>query len=134
MQSIAIDESLQYDIFRLLGAILHLGNIVFDRPEDGEEDQVSLPTSATEQALHNASQLLGFDAQDLLTCMTKQNMYVGGATIVKLQSFAQAMEKKNSFAKTVYSMLFTWLVEKINTTIAPPADSAIKGNAVICKL
>ena len=37
---------------------------------------------------------------------------------------AQAMEKKNSFAKTVYSMLFSWLVDRINVTIAPTAPEA----------
>ena len=39
----------------------------------------------------------------------------------------QAMEKRNSLSKTVYSMLFTWLVDKINTTIAPPSDAALRG-------
>lgn len=34
------------------------------------------------------------------------------------------MEKKNSFAKTVYSMLFSWLVDRINVTIAPTAPEA----------
>lgn len=29
------------------------------------------------------------------------------------------MDKRNSFAKTVYTMLFSWLVEKVNSTIAP---------------
>lgn len=39
------------------------------------------------------------------------------------------MEKRNSFAKTVYSMLFSWLVDKINTTIAPPSETALKGKS-----
>lgn len=37
------------------------------------------------------------------------------------------MEKRNSFAKTVYSMLFTWLVDRINTTIAPAETASLKG-------
>lgn len=32
---------------------------------------------------------------------------------------SQAMEKKHSFSKSVYSMIFTWLVEQINSTLAP---------------
>lgn len=46
----------------------------------------------------------------------------------------QAMEKRNSLSKTVYSMLFTWLVDKINTTIAPPSDAALRGkrHIVLC--
>ena len=38
----------------------------------------------------------------------------------------QAMDKRNSFAKTVYSMLFSWLVDKINLTIAP-TDQSLRG-------
>ena len=50
-------------------------------------------------------------------------MYVGGSIIIKRQSYAQANEKKNSFAKSLYSMIFTWLVEQINHTIASTASS-----------
>jgi myosin-5 len=162
MQSIGMDAALQADVFRLLAAILHLGNVVFDRRVDAEEDQVSTATAATAQALRIASELLGVDSEDMLACMTKQNMYVGGATIVKVQTYSQvrqdrapskylsassychstpvhrclqAMEKRNSFAKTVYSMLFSWLVDKINTTIAPPSETALKGKftaLIIC--
>ena len=124
MESIGIDAALQLDIFRMLSSILHLGNVVFDNTQQSEEDQVSAATAETVEALRLAAELLGFETEDLLTCLTKQNMYVGGATIIKVQSFSQAMEKKNSFAKTVYSMLFSWLVDRINTTIAPTAAEA----------
>ncbi len=29
------------------------------------------------------------------------------------------MEKRDSFAKTIYSMLFDWLIKKVNETITP---------------
>jgi myosin-5 len=89
MQSIGMDAALQSDVFRLLAAILHLGNVVFDRRVEAEEDQVSTTTAATAQALRIASELLGVDSEAMLACMTKQNMYVGGATIVKVQTFSQ---------------------------------------------
>jgi len=90
MESIGIDAALQQDIFRLLASILHLGNVVFDNTaQPSEEDQVSATTAETAESLRLAAALLGFEAEDLLTCLTKQNMYVGGATIIKLQSFAQ---------------------------------------------
>jgi myosin heavy subunit len=88
-----MDAALQADVFRLLAAILHLGNVVFDRRVDAEEDQVSTATAATAQALRIASELLGVDSEDMLACMTKQNMYVGGATIVKVQTFSQVRQE-----------------------------------------
>lgn len=60
----------------------------------------------------------------MLTAISKQNMYVGGSTIVKLQSRAQAIDKRNSFAKSIYMMIFNWLVDQINQNIAAPAGLA----------
>jgi len=42
-------------------------------------------------------------------------------------SCLQARDKRNSFAKTVYNQLFSWLVEKVNLTISPVANGLIKG-------
>ena len=89
LASIGIAGSLQEDLFRLLAAILHLGNVAFERAPEGEDDQVSMPTTETADALRLAAELLGADSADMLSCLTKQNMYVGGATIVKAQTFSQ---------------------------------------------
>ena len=89
MASIGIAQEMQTNIFRLLSSILHLGNVAFERASEAEEDQVSATTAATAEELRLAADLLGVQTDDLLTCLTKQNMYVGGATIIKLQSFAQ---------------------------------------------
>jgi myosin heavy subunit len=91
MESIGIDCALQLDIFRLLASILHMGNVVFDNTQQLEEDQVSSATAETAESLRLASDLLGVGAEDLLTCLTKQNMYVGGATIIKMQSYSQVL-------------------------------------------
>lgn len=93
MQSIGIAESEKANIFRLLASILHLGNVVFERGSEAEEDQVSGATTASAEELRVAAELLGVETEDLLTCLTKQNMYVGGATIIKMQSFAQVSSK-----------------------------------------
>lgn len=93
MESIGIDAAMQADIQRLLGAVLHLGNVAFVRAKEGEEDQVSATTAASASALRHASELLGVDAKDLLACMTKQNMHVGGATIVKFQTYSQVRRR-----------------------------------------
>ena len=113
MESIGIDAALQQDIFRLLASILHLGNVVFDNTaQSSEEDQVSATTAETAESLRLAAALLGFEAEDLLTCLTKQNMYVGGATIIKLQSFAQVKiySQLNSFYLSHFNRLFKHLL------------------------
>ena len=118
LQSI-VDENLQKKIFQLLAGILHLGNVEFYGKDESPDhaDEVGGITPETYQSFLYAAELFGVEADDLLTCLTKQNMYVNNAVIVKIQTLAQAMDKMHSFSKSVYSMLFSWLVDKINMTI-----------------
>jgi myosin-7 len=117
MKSVGINEDDQNLIFSLMSGILQLGNIEFDYPleEDGEEIQLS---SSSQESLEIASRLLGMEAIELLNSMTKQNMHVGGTIIVKNHIYSQVIEKRDSFAKTIYFMIFNWLVDKINATIS----------------
>jgi hypothetical protein len=51
-------------------------------------------------------------------------MHVGGSTIVKAQTVQQAIDKRDSFAKQIYSLTFSWLVDRINSIIAPDVKSS----------
>lgn len=117
LQSININLTLQTDLFSLLLGILYLGNIQFIT-NTTDEDHVSGVSDSSSLDFQLASKLLGIRESDLLFALTKQNMYVGGAIILKVQNKAQAYDKRDSFCKTVYNMIFTWLVDTINTTIA----------------
>lgn len=121
MTSIGIDSVDQRSIFSLLSGILHLGNVMFE--DDDADGQVGSVAEDSVEHLQTASKWLGVDSTELITCMTKQNMHVNGATIVKMQSLAQALDKRDSFAKSIYAMIFNWLVDKINTTICPTEKS-----------
>eukprot|EP01041_Mallomonas_annulata_P001711 gene1711-3313_t len=115
LDSIGIDSVLRSQIFQLLAGILNIGNILF--LEDAE-NIVAGVDSNTEQYLHNVSRLLGLSADELIKSITKRNMHVSGVTIVKPQTLEQAIDKRDSFAKSIYTILFSWLVDKINNTIS----------------
>eukprot|EP00981_Chlorochromonas_danica_P001892 scaffold390_cov167-Ochromonas_danica.AAC.4 len=117
LNSITDDESIQTGIFRLLASILHLGNISFQKLDVEDNAHDVTPDSA--KALSAMAELLRLDPADIVTSLTKQNMYVNGNVIVKSQTVDQALDKKNSLAKSIYSLLFSWLVDKINYTINP---------------
>lgn len=117
MTSIGIDEVDQRNVFSLISGLLHLGNVMFS--DDDADGQVGGIVPETEECLELSSRWLGVEPSELITCMTKQNMHVNGATIVKLQSLSQALDKRDSFSKSIYSMIFHWLVDRINATISP---------------
>jgi myosin-5 len=111
LSSITEDHSVQADIFQLLASILHLGNVSFQRM-DAEESAGGV-TPESKQSLAAAAQLLGLEPDDIIASLTKQNMYVNNNVIVKGQTVEQAQDKQSSLAKSVYSLLFSWLVDKI---------------------
>ena len=86
MRSVGIDDSNQKDVFSLLSGVLHLGNVRFD---DLGTDEVGGVAVGSEGAFASASRTLGVLPSELLTALTKQNMHVGGSTIVKLMTYAQ---------------------------------------------
>ena len=89
--------------------------------ENNDENQVPGILDDSILDFHLASQFLGLQENDLLFALTKQNMYVGGNIIIKVASQLQAYDKKDSLCRSIYSMIFTWLVDTINLTIAAPA-------------
>ena len=122
MNSVGIDETQQKDIFALLAGILHMGNLAFVDKDD--EAVINELTPEAKTHLGHAATLFGFSQEALLNVLTKQNIHVGGSTIVKFVTTAQSNDKRASFCKSVYSMLFNWLFEKINSTIAVNESSA----------
>ena len=87
LSSIGVDSALQDQIFGLLNGVLNLGNVSFD--EDNGEGQVGPVSTETERFLEVASNMFGVEKDNLVTAMTKQNMFVAQATIVKIQSRIQ---------------------------------------------
>ncbi|RYG68618.1 hypothetical protein EON64_04790, partial [archaeon] len=118
LHTIVDDVSVENDVFQLLASILHLGNISFST-SDAEESAGGV-TEQSRASLTIVAQLMSLEPGDIVTSLTRQNMYVNNNVIVKAQTVDQAHEKKNSLAKSVYSFLFSWLVDKINQSIHPP--------------
>ena len=122
MESVSIDATIRADIFSLLAGILHTGNLEFSDKDD--EAVMNELTPKAVSHLNSAAKQFGVPADELLRVLTKQNIYVGGSTIVKFMSTAQSNDKRDSLAKSVYSMMFNWLFQKINDTIAIDDDKA----------
>jgi myosin-5 len=89
LDSINIDNNLQYQIFQLLAGILNIGNINFF--EDNENHIVAGVDEPSHIYLNRCSRLLGVTEEELLKSITKRNMHVSGVTIVKPQTMEQVI-------------------------------------------
>lgn len=126
MQIIGLSQEEQDQIFRLLAAILWIGNITFIENEEGNA-QVR-DTSVTDFVAY----LLQVDAGILVKSLverileTSHGMRRGSVYHVPLNQ-VQATAVKDALAKAIYNNLFEWIVERVNISLQayPGADKSI---------
>ncbi|KAI4165812.1 MAG: hypothetical protein LQ342_000755 [Letrouitia transgressa] len=112
LATIGVSDSKQSEIFRLLSALLHLGNIKITATRT---DSV---LSSTEPTLLRACEMLGVDAAEFAKWTVKKQLITRGERIMSNLTQQQAVVVRDSVAKFIYSSLFDWLVESINGGLA----------------
>ena len=112
LATIGVSREKQAEIFRLLGALLHLGNVKITATRT---DSV---LASTEPSLARACQMLGIDASEFAKWTVKKQLITRGEKIMSNLTQQQALVVRDSVAKFIYSSLFDWLVENINHGLA----------------
>ncbi|KMQ45951.1 class V myosin [Trichophyton rubrum] len=112
LTTIGLDDDIQASIFKILAALLHLGNvkIVATRNDSSLEP--------TEPSLVRTCEMLGIDATEFAKWTVKKQLITRGEKIISNLNQAQALVVRDSVAKFIYSSLFDWLVETINRSLA----------------
>ncbi|EXJ80274.1 hypothetical protein A1O1_08416 [Capronia coronata CBS 617.96] len=112
LTTINVSDSTQKEIFRILAALLHMGNIKITATRSEST------LSSTEPALVRACKILGIDANDFAKWTVKKQLITRGEKITSNLNQQQATVVRDSVAKFIYSSLFDWLVETINHGLA----------------
>ncbi|XP_042387106.1 myosin-17-like isoform X2 [Zingiber officinale] len=121
MDIVGISEQEQEAIFRVVAAILHLGNVDFAKGP--EIDSSAIKDEKSRFHLNMTAQLLMCDAGSLENALIKRVMVTPEEIITRTLDPASAIVSRDGLAKTIYSRLFDWLVEKINVSIGQDPDS-----------
>ncbi|KAG2544341.1 hypothetical protein PVAP13_9KG024700 [Panicum virgatum] len=123
MGIVGISSDEQDAIFRVVAAILHLGNVEF---AEGSEADSSVPKDEKSQFhLKTAAELFMCDEKGLEESLCKRVMATRGESITKNLDPRAAALSRDALARIVYSRLFDWLVNKINSSIGQDPDSKI---------
>ncbi|XP_062023728.1 myosin-16 isoform X4 [Rosa rugosa] len=121
MTVIGISEVEQEAIFRVVAAILHLGNIDFANGEDHDSSVIKDDQSLFH--LQMAAELLMCNPRALEDALCKRVMITPEEIIKRSLDPLGATVSRDGLAKTIYSQLFNWLVDKINVSIGQDPSS-----------
>ncbi|XP_057816575.1 myosin-17 isoform X2 [Cryptomeria japonica] len=122
MDVVGISPEEQEAIFRVVAAILHLGNVEFIKGKEADSSQPKDEKSRFH--IQTAAELLMCDAQGLLDSLCKRVIVTRDGNIIKTLDPSAATLNRDALAKTIYSRLFDWLVDKINVSIGQDPNSA----------
>ena len=110
---LGVSEQIQGQLWRILAALLHIGNIKISASRSDSQ------LSASEPSLVKAAALLGIDANQFAQWTVKKQLITRGEKIMSNLNQAQATVVRDSVAKYIYSSMFDWLVETMNAYLAP---------------
>lgn len=108
---LGIDDTMQAELFRVLAAVLNLGNCTF---KSESEDRLGFIDEAPVQ---RAAKLLSLPVEDLKKCMLVRKITVGRDVMESPQRQEQAIASRDSLSKCLYIQLFAWAVDTINRTL-----------------
>ncbi|KAG0070757.1 Myosin type-2 heavy chain 1, partial [Podila epicladia] len=114
LSTIGISVQVQWYIFRLLAALLHIGNIQVT----GRNDAI---ISDEDPSLVIASKVLGIPLSEFKKWLVKKQITTRSEKIVSNLKPDQALIVRDSVAKYIYSSLFDWLVNNINASLSSEA-------------
>lgn len=105
----------QYEVFRIVAGVLHLGNVKFKvEKRSTQEDSSSV---VNPDILAHAATMWKCDPASMEKFLT--NRHIGTRSVILVAyNINQAQDAKDAMVKRVYAELFQWLVDKINAELS----------------
>lgn len=105
-------KDFQMDVFKILAAILHLGNVQVTTVGN-ERSSVSEDDSH----LKVFCELLGLETSKVAQWLCNRKIVTSSETVVKPMTRPQAINARDALAKKIYAHLFDFIVEQINQAL-----------------
>lgn len=118
LSTVGISVEKQWAVFKLLAALLHLGNIKISQMRN---DAV---LDDSEPAMLLATRFLGISVTEFKKWTIKKQITTRSEKIITTLSAAQATIVRDSVAKFIYACLFEWLVAIVNDSLAGEGGEA----------
>ncbi|XP_029952610.1 unconventional myosin-Vc isoform X2 [Salarias fasciatus] len=112
---LGLKEDFQADVFKVLAAILHLGNV--EIRSAGDDKSLIAPN---DPHLAVFCELLGVAAGELVRWLCHRKIVLVAETVVKPLPRKRAVNARDALAKQIYAHLFDCIINRINTALQVP--------------
>ncbi|XP_016057170.1 PREDICTED: unconventional myosin-VIIb [Miniopterus natalensis] len=120
LKILMFSDAENWDLSKLLAAILHLGNVEFMAAVFENLDSSDVVETS---AFPTVVKLLEVTHQALRDCLIKHSIIIRGEFVTRPLNIAQAADRRDALVKGIYGHLFLWIVKKINAAVfTPPAQ------------
>jgi myosin-5 len=146
MKVLGFTDVEQEAIWKILSALLHLGNVLFVSSSGDEEEEDNGTASApcklsttspspltVQEHLDIVSRLFGVDRKELVTALTTRKIAVGGETFHANLSLTQCGDARDAMARSLYAFLFQFLVSKVNSASPQVRRQTTSGSTAASK-
>uniref|UniRef100_A0A673C4T9 Myosin VC n=1 Tax=Sphaeramia orbicularis TaxID=375764 RepID=A0A673C4T9_9TELE len=112
---LGLKEDFQSDVFKVLAAILHLGNV--EIRNSGDEKSLVSPS---DPHLAVFCELLDVSAEGLVRWLCHRRIVLVAETVVKPLPRKRAVNARDALAKQIYAHLFDCIINSINMALKVP--------------
>lgn len=114
------------EIWRLLAALLHLGNVQFNF-DNGQ-------WSTTADHVNSASDLLGIEPLELEKVLTIRNFHAGSNIVFRpCDTYNECEARRDTLVKLLYRLLFDVILKQINFKLKKPSNHKKQDSKHLCK-
>lgn len=106
----SINENDQIDLFRIIAAILHMGNITLQAERDDAASLTLQSAAVAEKVCH----VLGIPQAEFTRCLLKPKVKAGRDWITQMKSVEQVYYSIEALSRSMYERMFGELIDRIN--------------------
>ena len=116
LPSIGVDGDDRMNLYRMIIAVLYLGNLDF-KDEEAQEGDFAALMEEGKKALDVCGELLGIEPAELERVLVVREIVTRGEKILKKRNARGAAFARDAVAKSLYSKIFDWINYKIDVAL-----------------
>lgn len=108
-----LSENDQKDLYRIIAAILHLGNITLQAERDDGANITTQAATVVEKVCH----VLGIPVAEFTRCLLKPKVKAGRDWVTQAKNVEQVYYSIEALSRSIYERMFGDLIDRINKTL-----------------